>query len=84
MKTMKALKPHRYKGKLRKTGEEYPVARADIRLLEALGHGIQVVPEEKPVVVPSRFYSYHTTSMEAEEAPKPAKRKYTRKAKVEE
>ena len=84
MKTMKALKPHRYKGKMRKVGEEYSVARADIRLLTVLGNGVEVVPEQAMPALPSRFYDYHTTAMQAEESPKPAKRKYTRKAKVEE
>lgn len=84
MKTMKALKPQTYKGKRYATGESFPVRRSDIRLLEALGRGEVVTPEPVAPVLPSRFFNYQTTSMDADEVPKPAKRKYVRKAKVEE
>ena len=80
MKTMKVLKEHRYRGKLRKVGSEYPVARADIRLVEAMGWGRVYVPEEPAPVLPDRFFRYETTALEAT---KP-KRKYVRKVKVEE
>ncbi len=84
MKTMKVLKPHSYRGKSYKVGATYPVARADIRLIEALKRGKVVEPEVTATYLPPLSYDYRTTSMQADEAPKPQKRKYTRKAKVEE
>lgn len=82
MKTMKALKPHRYKGKMRNVGDEYPVARADIRTLEALGRGVQVFPEQKAPELPSRFYNYSAMTAEpatAEETAPKKKRAYKRR-----
>lgn len=49
MKQVKVLKAHSYLGKQRKVGEIYPIRRADIRLLRALGR-IEMAPTAIPVV----------------------------------
>lgn len=85
MKTqVEALRAHRYGGKLKRKGDRYTIAEAgDLRLFKAL-RWVTESPDPAPTVLPPQFYDYRTTSMQAEEAPKPQKRKYTRKAKVEE
>lgn len=80
---VKALRGHRYGGKLKSKGDTYEIADGShLRLFKALGWVSEhVEPEPVKAPEPTFYSSYYTRDLEAEVKPK---RTYTRRKKVEE
>ena len=58
MRTLKALKPHTYGGKLRKAGDEYEASKSHSNLMALLGNAEIIGPEKakQPEEKPKRPY----------------------------